>query len=100
MLEQHVSPSVRYAAQLSVFLKGNVSISSPNPFSLSNRRDGISLEPIVFFAYRRYCLPSNHKRMSPRCAATIRSYHACVSILFALRLPQVSEHSNSVSFSV
>jgi hypothetical protein len=79
MLEQRVSPSVPFAAQLSVFLKGNVSISSPNPFSFSKRRDGISLEPIVFFTHRRYCVPSNHKCTSPRGAATIRSYHACVS---------------------
>jgi hypothetical protein len=54
MLKQRVSPSVRFAAQLSVFLKGNVSVSS-NPFTFSKRRDGISPEPIEFFAHIFRC---------------------------------------------
>jgi hypothetical protein len=52
MFKQRVSPSVCLATQLRIFLKRNVSISSPNPFSFSERRDGISPEPIVFFAHR------------------------------------------------
>jgi hypothetical protein len=50
MLEQRVSPSVRFAGQLSVFLKGNVP-ASPNPFGFSKRRERVSPEPIVFFAH-------------------------------------------------
>jgi hypothetical protein len=50
MLKQCMSASVCVAGQLSVFFKGNVSISA-NPFGLSKRRERVSPEPIVFFAH-------------------------------------------------
>jgi hypothetical protein len=50
MLEQRVGPSVRHAAQLSIFVEGKVPAPS-NPFRFSKRRDGISLESLEFFAH-------------------------------------------------
>ncbi len=49
MLNQCVNPPVSVATQLSVFMKGQVSLS-PNPFSFSKSRYGISIELIKFFA--------------------------------------------------
>jgi hypothetical protein len=49
MLNQCINPPVSIATQLSVFVKGHVSLS-PNPFSFSKSRDGISIQLIKFFA--------------------------------------------------
>jgi hypothetical protein len=49
MLNQCINPPVSVATQLSVFVKGHVSLS-PNPFSFSKSRDGISIQLIKFFA--------------------------------------------------
>jgi hypothetical protein len=50
MLEHCVSAFVRLATQLSIFVEGKVPASS-NPFRFSERRDGIRLEPLEFFAH-------------------------------------------------
>ena len=50
MHNQSVNSSVPFAAQLRIFVKGQVSVS-PNPFSFSKHRDGIGLELAKFLAH-------------------------------------------------
>ncbi len=59
MLNQCVNPLVSLAAQLSVFVKAQVSLS-PNLFSFSKRRDRISLELAKFFAHGFAVITSNN----------------------------------------
>ena len=61
MLNQNVNPSVSVAAQLSIFVKGQVSVP-PNPFSFSKRRDGIGLELAKFFAHGFAVITSDNFR--------------------------------------
>jgi hypothetical protein len=51
MSNQSVNPSISLATQLSIFVKGKVSVP-PNPFGFGKRRNGISLELAKFFAHR------------------------------------------------
>ena len=59
MLDQSVNPSISVAAQLSIFVKGHVSVP-PNPFSFSKRRDGIGLELAKFFAHGFAAITNNN----------------------------------------
>jgi hypothetical protein len=59
MLDHSVNPSISVAAQLSIFVKGHVSVP-PNPFSFSKRRDGIGLELAKFFAHGFAAITNNN----------------------------------------
>ena len=61
MLNQCINPLVSLATQLSIFLKGKVSLP-PNPFSFSKCRDSIGLELIKFFAHGFAVITSNKVR--------------------------------------
>jgi hypothetical protein len=50
MSNQSVNASISFAAQLSIFVKGKVSVP-PNAFGFGKRRDGICLEVAKFFAH-------------------------------------------------
>jgi len=50
MSNQRINPSVPFAAQISIFAKGKVSVP-PKPFGFSKRRNGIRLELVKFFAH-------------------------------------------------
>jgi hypothetical protein len=63
MLNQSVNPSISVAAQLSIFVKGQVSVP-PNPFSFSKRRDGIGLELAKFFAHGFAVITSDNCKKS------------------------------------
>jgi len=50
MSDQSVNPSISFATQLSIFMKGQVSVPS-NPFGFGKRRDDIRVELAKFFAH-------------------------------------------------
>jgi hypothetical protein len=59
MLNQSVNPSVPFAAQLCIFVKGQVFIP-PNPFSFGKSRNGASLELVKFFAHGFAVITNNN----------------------------------------
>ena len=67
MLNQSVNPSVPFATQLSIFVKGQVSVP-PNPFSFSRCRDGTRLELAKFFAHG-FAVVTNINCENPYCEA-------------------------------
>jgi hypothetical protein len=67
MLNQSINPSISVATQLSIFVKGQVSVP-PNPFSFSKHRDGIGLELAKFFAHG-FAVITNINYENPYCEA-------------------------------
>jgi hypothetical protein len=59
MSNQSVNPSISFATQLSVFVKGKVSVP-PKPFGSSKRSDGIRLELVKFFAHGFAVITNNN----------------------------------------
>src|ERR1700720_715214 len=61
MLNQSVNPSVPFAAQLCIFVKGQV-FMPPNPFGFGKRCNGASLELGKFFAHGFAVITNNNCR--------------------------------------
>jgi hypothetical protein len=59
MLNQSVNPSVPFAAQLCIFVKGQVFMPS-NPFCFGKRRNSASLELAKFFAHGFAAITNNN----------------------------------------
>ena len=93
MLNQRINPPVSVTTQLSVFVKGQVSLS-PNPFSFSKRRDGISVELIKFFAQSFRC--HVFRLFAPRsCSHTFADLRAVCS-----GWPELPEVASDVSTGI
>ena len=69
MLKQYVNPSVSLTTQLSILLKGKVSVPA-NPSSFSKSREGISLELAKFFAHS-FAVVTSRKCTDPQSAAQL-----------------------------
>jgi hypothetical protein len=67
MLNQSINPFVPFATQLSIFVKGHVSVP-PNPFSFSKGRNGIRLKIAKFFAHGFFVITSDNYE-NPYCVA-------------------------------
>ena len=67
MHNQSINPSVPFATQLSIFVKGQVFVP-PNPFSFGKHRDGIGLELAKFFAHS-FAVITNINCKNPYCEA-------------------------------
>ncbi|MFY9733460.1 MAG: hypothetical protein WAK24_22850 [Candidatus Acidiferrales bacterium] len=85
MLNQCVNPLVSLAAQLSAFVKAQVSLS-PNLFSFSKRRDGISLELAKFFAHGFAVMTSNNYQKLYSAAQPYAGTIPAFRVSFTLRL--------------
>ena len=59
MHNQSVNPSISLTTQLSIFVKGQVSVP-PNPFGFGKRRDGIRVELAKFFAHGFAVITNNN----------------------------------------